>query len=95
MAVMATTTAPTFDHLSAASDALGENPDAFPVGITIVANGSRFVLTTIDGDHEICWAPEKGGRCYPLSYCVGEGRTAIERTAAMTARIAADRKAGR
>lgn len=86
MASTPTTPTPAFDHLSAASDALIENPDAFPVGSTIEALGRRFVLTTTDGDHEICWAPETGGRCYPVAYCLGEGRVAIERTARIARR---------
>ena len=89
---MASTTAhQTYPHLSAASDALGENPESIPVGTIIVAGGAKFRLTTVDGDHEICWAPLKGGRCYPIWYCVGEGRTAIERTARMREQMAAAR----
>lgn len=88
---MASTTAKTFPHLSAASDALGENPESIPVGSSIVIAGQEWILTVADGDHEICWAPAKGGRCYPIAYCVGEGRIAIERTARMRDQIAANR----
>lgn len=75
-----------FDHLVAAAEAYVEEKIA--VGDFLRANGSQFVLTTADPDHEVCFAPVLGGRCYPVAYCLGEGRVAIERTAGLRGGVA-------
>lgn len=75
-----------FDHLVAAAEAV--IAETLHVGDFLRANGAQFVLTTVDGTHEICFAPILGGRCYPVAYCLGEGRVAIERTAALRTKAA-------
>jgi hypothetical protein len=53
-------------------------------GQTIDVGGRKFAL--IDGGHFT--DANKGGRCYHIDYCLGEGREAIERTADMRDRMA-------
>lgn len=90
-----TVTRPSFDHLVAAAEAVTAGTltvgDEFVTpagwsGLTVAARAkkpNRWHVARVDGHGEIVLAPHKGGRCYPVAYCLGEGRVAILRTAAM------------
>jgi hypothetical protein len=71
-----------FEAVTAGTLAVG---DQFVLaGATRNIKANRWHVQAM-GDGTVVFAPERGGRCYPVAYCLGEGREAILRTAAWRA----------
>lgn len=86
---MLTTATRTYPHLTAAAEAVTDGTLAVGDGFRTPAGRRphRWEVQELDGaaGAEPVFVPHHGGRCYEVSYCLGEGREAILRTAAMRA----------
>lgn len=69
-----------FPHLVAVAEAIEAGTVEF--GEEVAIGKEQWFVTGADGAG-IVIAPAKGGRCYEVAYCLGDGREAILRTAAM------------
>ena len=72
-----------YPHLSAAAEAVVEGTLAVGDEFATPARKKSKPYTVADVEGTLVFVPFKGGECLTIDYCLGAGRVAIERTAAM------------